>query len=211
MDQYEYLQFFCGGCCIFSVLFFITMSLLAIFIGRLRAEAGLPLPRKRTGYASMIRDVQSRHRWRLLKRREQRREQLAERRHQELLHAIRISGAVSQLTPTEFEVFVGTLFENFGCTVEHTGKGGDGGIDLRVRGPNGKPGLVQCKQYAPDHPVGAPTVRNLRGAMAREGIDLGFLVTTSTFTQPAREEAEGSGIYLFDAEKLNNLREKFGA
>jgi len=100
------------------------------------------------------------------------------------------------------------LFEGFGCEVEHTGKVNDGGVDLVVI-KNGKRGVVQCKQYTPENKVGSPTVRDLRGTMVRERAALGFLVTTSTFSRQAIEEAAyAPKITLLDVEKLQQLAEQ---
>jgi hypothetical protein len=128
-----------------------------------------------------------------------------QRSKQRYLDAIIATSDVRDLSPQQFERYVGMLFEAFGCNVLHTGRSNDGGIDLIVN-KNGKRGVVQCKQYAPDHKVGSPTVRDLRGAMVRESADLGFLVTTSTFTKNAVQESTyAPRIILFDAEKLNRL------
>jgi len=112
------------------------------------------------------------------------------------------------LTPVGFEKYVGALLRRAGFEVEHAGRSGDGGIDLWIQ-LNGKRGIVQCKLYDPERKVGSPEVRNLCGAMAREGVSRAFLVTNTTFTGPAIEEAAKSGIHLFDGEKLADLEQQF--
>ena len=50
--------------------------------------------------------------------------------------------------------------------------------------------IFECKRYA--NPVGAPLIRNFRGAM--EGrVTHGIFVTTSTFTNEAQKEANRPG------------------
>ncbi|MBN1261111.1 MAG: restriction endonuclease [Anaerolineae bacterium] len=112
-----------------------------------------------------------------------------------------------RLSPTEFELYIGALFQKFGCDVLHTGKTADGGVDLIVE-KNGRRGLVQCKRYT--NPVGASAIRDFRGAMVRERVDLGFFVTTSRFTANARREAEDFSptIVLYDAAKLAQLSDE---
>lgn len=98
--------------------------------------------------------------------------------------------------------------------VEVTGKSGDGGIDghgiVRVAGLLSFPVIFQAKKYAGT--VGANEVRNLRGAMVGRA-DKALLITTGTFTTPARVEATRDGappIDLVDgdalAEMLKTLR-----
>jgi len=113
------------------------------------------------------------------------------------------------LTPLGFEKYVGALLRRAGFDVEHAGRSGDGGIDLWIQ-LNGKRGIVQCKLYDHERKVGSPAVRNLHGAMAREGVARAFLVTNTTFTRPAIEEAAIAGIHLFDGKKLEDLERRFG-
>ena len=62
-------------------------------------------------------------------------------------------------------------------------------MDLTLR-RDGQATLVQCKRWK-QAKVGAPTVRELRGAVARDGAAGGIFVTCGQFTQEARTEAQG--------------------
>ncbi len=111
------------------------------------------------------------------------------------------------LPPAGFEAVCRRLLLESGFeTVEVTGRSGDGGIDghgillmnpfvsFRV--------LFQCKRYG--HPVTPEKVRDFRGAMTGRA-DKGIILTTSSFTRDAREEATRDGappIELVDADKL---------
>jgi restriction system protein len=53
--------------------------------------------------------------------------------------------------------------------------------------------------------VGVREVRELRGVMAQHGIARGQFVTTSDFSQDAREFAEANGIGLHDVDGLLRL------
>lgn len=94
------------------------------------------------------------------------------------------------MTWQEFELLVGEAYRHQGYRVEETGGGGpDGGVDLTLR-RNGETALVQCKRWKQTK-VGAPTVRELRGAVARDGAERGIFVTCGEFTAEAVAEAKG--------------------
>lgn len=101
----------------------------------------------------------------------------------------------------EFELLVGEALRRRGYAVRETGKNGpDGGIDLIAR-KDGETYVVQCKQWRSVQ-VGVPVVRELYGAMAAEGAVGGFVVTSGTFTKPARDFAAGRNVQLIDGPVL---------
>lgn len=106
---------------------------------------------------------------------------------------------IKSLDPIDFERFVGDLFEHMGYTVQTTARTGDEGIDLYLRKGN-KTAIVQCKRY--DGTVGQSVVRDLRGAMVHSGADEAYLVTTGTFSLPARSWATSESIHLIDGNEL---------
>jgi HJR/Mrr/RecB family endonuclease len=133
----------------------------------------------------------------------------AQRRHR----VMAIVRNLNRLDPTEFEEYVGMLFKEADYIVRHTGQAGDRGIDLVVIHPDGTPCVVQCKRYS--HPVGPATIRELYGAMMRDDIKTGYLVTTSRFTKGARQEAQdisrnGHKIRLVDGDLLARKIRKLG-
>ena len=92
--------------------------------------------------------------------------------------------------------------------VEITGRTGDGGIDgmgvLRLNLLSFHV-LFQCKRWKA--PIGAPIVRDFRGAMVGRA-DKGLILTTSNFTADARREATRDGapaIDLVDGDTLCDL------
>ena len=113
------------------------------------------------------------------------------------------------ISPDAFERLCQRILRESGFTkVEVTGRSGDGGIDgagvLRVN-------LIsfhvrfQCKRYAGS--VGAPEIRNFRGAMVGRA-DKGLFITTGGFTRDAEREAVRDGapaIDLIDGMDLCNL------
>ncbi len=87
-----------------------------------------------------------------------------------------------------------------------TGRTGDGGIDGTIR--EDKLGLdevyVQAKKYAADKFVGPGDLRNFAGAIDAAGTSKGVFVTTSGFTDAAREYVSRSPkrIVLIDGRDL---------
>jgi len=94
---------------------------------------------------------------------------------------------ICALTPSEFEQYVAILFEKAGYHVRQTGGSGDHGVDLELRRGRAT-GIVQCKRY--EDAVGPSTIRELIGTMTNAGARRGFLITTSSFTEGARREAQ---------------------
>ena len=106
---------------------------------------------------------------------------------------------VRQVSPDAFERLCQLILRESGFTkVEVTGRSGDGGIDgagvLRVN-------LIsfhvrfQCKRYAGS--VGAPEIRDFRGAMVGRA-DKGLFITTGAFTREAEREAVRDGAPAID-------------
>ena len=111
---------------------------------------------------------------------------------------------VNSMTWQDFERLVGEAFRQRGYKVQETGGGGaDNGIDLQLQ-RDGERHLVQCKQWRAQR-VGVEVVRELYGAMAAQGAAGGWVVTSGTFTGPAREFAQGRNIELVDGDALVNL------
>lgn len=118
------------------------------------------------------------------------------------------------IPPAAFERLCQRMLREKGfAKVEVTGKSGDGGIDgtgvLRVNLLSFHV-LFQCKRYSGS--VGAPTVRDFRGAMVGRA-DKGLIITTGTFTADARREAVRDGapaIDLIDGAGLCELLKDLG-
>jgi restriction system protein len=114
---------------------------------------------------------------------------------------------ISGMSWREFELLIAEAFRRKGYTVrDQGGQGPDGGIDLVVL--KGKERfLVQCKQWRALK-VGVTVVRELFGVMSAEGATGGFVVTSGTFTEDAREFAKGRNIKLIDGPALQQLLEQ---
>ncbi len=98
-------------------------------------------------------------------------------------------------SPAFFEQLIVDLLVAMGYGGSHKdaaaqlGRSGDGGVDGIVN--EDRLGLdriyVQAKRYAPGSPVGRPDVNGFVGSLVGLGATKGVFVTTSTFSQPARD------------------------
>jgi HJR/Mrr/RecB family endonuclease len=98
-----------------------------------------------------------------------------------------------RLDGTSFEIAFERLLKKRGYKVIHTGKSGDGGVDLRLR-VDSKEIIVQCKAYGT--PVGPAAVRDLYGTIMHEGASHAWLVSTNGFSKKAKDFARGKDIDL---------------
>lgn len=125
-----------------------------------------------------------------------------------------------EVTPATFEHMMVELLIAMGYgggrreMGEALGRSGDGGIDGVVK--EDSLGLevvyLQAKRYAADHAVGAPDINAFVGALIGRRATKGVFVTTSSFTQPAREYADRvpHRIVLIDGPRLASLMVAYG-
>jgi len=114
---------------------------------------------------------------------------------------------VEEMSPDAFERLTQRMLRESGFVhVEITGRTGDGGIDgkgiARINGLMSFHIAFQCKKYKGS--VGAPEIRNFRGAIVGRA-DRGMFITTGSFTKAAIEEANRDGaapIDLVDGDQL---------
>ncbi|WP_348763861.1 restriction endonuclease [Hyphomonas atlantica] len=123
-------------------------------------------------------------------------------------------------TPTFFEALIVDLLLAMGYGGSHEnaalrlGKSGDGGIDGIV--DEDRLGLdriyVQAKRYAVDSTIGRPAIQGFVGSLVGFGASKGVFVTTSSFSQHARDYAAGlqQRIILIDGTRLAELMIEFG-
>lgn len=119
------------------------------------------------------------------------------------------AASISALSPTEFERYVGLLFKKQNYHVKHIGGKGDRGVDLRIEKEKDR-AVVQCKCYRVDRPIGPDIIRELHGTLARERAARAYLVTTSSFTPGAIQEAQAANIILIDGKRLAAKAKQLG-
>ncbi|KOF16999.1 restriction endonuclease [Ensifer adhaerens] len=118
-------------------------------------------------------------------------------------------------SPTFFEQLIVDLLVSMGYGGSHKnaaaqlGRTGDGGVDGIVN--EDRLGLdriyVQAKRYAPGNPVGRPDANGFVGSLVGLGATKGVFVTTSTFSQPARDYVKhlAQRVILIDGQELTDL------
>jgi Holliday junction resolvasome RuvABC ATP-dependent DNA helicase subunit len=124
-----------------------------------------------------------------------------------------VSDNLQNLSGQDFEKLIETLLTRIGFQAEMTKTTGDGGIDIIAKLDKpifGGLYLFQCKRFAPDNLVGAPTVRDFYGAVTADRAVKGILITTSDFTAQAREFAQRVGVELIDITQLQKLFVEYG-
>jgi restriction system protein len=122
-----------------------------------------------------------------------------------LSEAKEIAGSADlvDLSWEDFEHLVGEAFRECGFSVSETALGPDGGVDLELH-KDGELHLVQCKRWRA-RKVGVEIVRELYGVMSARGAVGGYVVSSGTFSQDARNFAKGRNIELWDGSKLKAI------
>ena len=123
-----------------------------------------------------------------------------------------ISAGMKSVSPSNFEHLVVKLLSRMGYgDGERVGKSGDQGIDgILSKDPLELENVyVQAKQYKNTN-VGSPDIRSFAGSLDAKGANKGVFITTSDFTQQAKQNAEdiskGSKlIHLINGDKLAEL------
>ena len=103
---------------------------------------------------------------------------------------------VLNLSPYEYEEYIAEQLRQEGFTdVDTTPKSGDFGADVLARDGD-RTVCVQCKRYAPGHPVGVKAVQEIYSAKDYYGCDDAYLYTTSDYTKAAVDMANELGVKL---------------
>jgi restriction system protein len=107
-----------------------------------------------------------------------------------LLERLRVQPElVYQISSRQFEEITAEIFTRLGYAVELTPRSKDGGVDIFLAQKTDLGSFlyfVECKQYAPNRPVGIGLVNALVGVVERGRATAGLMITTSRFTSPAR-------------------------
>jgi len=117
-----------------------------------------------------------------------------------------LSTNLMNLSPTEFEQLIATLFQKMGLETELTKASHDGGIDCIAydRHPIlGGELIIQVKRYR--HTVSVSVVRDLFGAVQDRRAMKGILVTTSGYGSDAHKFVADKPLQLIDGPMLVNL------
>lgn len=101
-----------------------------------------------------------------------------------------------------FEDLSAAYYQEKGIRAELTKLGADGGVDIKLfQDDSGRPtSIVQCKAWRSQ--VGVKPIREFLGVMTHEKISKGFYMTSSSYTQEAKEIAQANKITLIDGKML---------
>ncbi len=84
-----------------------------------------------------------------------------------------------------------------------SGGAGDLGADVLAKRPDGRTIVVQCKRYSEHRSVSSPDMQKFLGTCFHEhGADEAWFVTTTRFSQPARDLGRRRGVRLVDRREL---------
>lgn len=110
-------------------------------------------------------------------------------------------------SPIEFEHVTAEIFRQLGFDAKVTPASADEGLDVFLSRNGTKIG-VQCKQYK--KAIGPGPIREFAGSLAAAGLGEGYFVTTSDFTDAAKQAAQKSRlrIHLLSGEKIGELRNR---
>ena len=113
---------------------------------------------------------------------------------------------IRNMTPREFELFVGEIFESLGFTVRVTKATRDGGSDIIATKADPFPFtlIVECKHWGEKHKVDVSVVRSLYGVQTAMQANQSVVVTSTRFTRDARKFAESRNtmMQLWDIDDL---------
>jgi restriction endonuclease Mrr len=140
------------------------------------------------------REAAGRYREELRKQRAQEEEE-KKKRFKETIRQNTFMNRLNQMNGIEFERFMAELFRTKGYSkAQMTPGSGDQGVDLVLTAEDRKI-VVQLKRQA--NPVGNKAVHQAHFGMSYYDADEAWVVTTSSFTQRAREAANKVGVALY--------------
>ena len=136
--------------------------------------------------------------------------------HEDML-SDEILDSIKSISPASFERIVVALLSRMGYgSGQAIGRSGDQGIDgiLNQDTLGLEKVYIQAKRYAAAQ-VGEPEIRNFSGSLDPYGATKGVFITTSTFSQSARQTAQnisrsGKFIRLIDGQELAALMIRHG-
>lgn len=114
---------------------------------------------------------------------------------------------VRRMNWREFEHFLGDLFRRLGYEATVTQASGDFGVDVLVTAPDGTKIAVQAKHWKSEY-VGVQPVLKTVGGAAHYGCQQAIIVTTSGYTDAARQASRTTGVELWGPEEIADLMER---
>jgi len=111
---------------------------------------------------------------------------------------------LQELSWNEFRDYIICLFEKLGYSLDGNAGPSDKRADLKLKNNTGT-SLVCCKKYYVKK-IPLSMVFEFYMSMIREpALELGYFITTGTFTREARDYAEGKPLILIDGDRLRDF------
>lgn len=115
---------------------------------------------------------------------------------------------IDRMDGREFELFLEEVFTALGYTVTVTPASRDFGADLLLETPDGWSIAVQAKRY--EKVVGLEAVQQVAASVPYYGVNEGWVVTNSSYTDSAYELAEPNQVRLIARTELEQLLKQAG-
>lgn len=116
---------------------------------------------------------------------------------------------IENMSPRDFELFVGNIFTKFGYSVKITPQTRDGGQDIIATKADPIPFtlIIECKHWGMNHKVDVSVVRGVFGVQTAMQANQSVIVTSSKFTKDAKKFAEDRKnlMALWDVDDLLKL------
>ena len=131
----------------------------------------------------------------------------------QLLARLQNMKKATDLEPVMLKLLQNMGYQGANSSSAVTPKANDGGIDCIInRDPLGlSKVLVQVKRYASDNIVDRPKIQAFYGALhTTYHMDRGIFITTSDFSESAKEIARQNNIILINGDKLADLMIQYG-
>ncbi len=127
------------------------------------------------------------------------RKKLELQQFERMLKRSRGKHSLDKMTGIEFESYLSTLFSEKGCVIEKTPDTRDFGADL-VLERFGQKTVVQAKRTKAA--VGIKAIQEISSARSWYNAERAIVITSSTFTKPAKDLANRVGVELWDRKRL---------
>ncbi|MCT4782937.1 MULTISPECIES: restriction endonuclease [Exiguobacterium] len=115
---------------------------------------------------------------------------------------------IDRMDGREFELFLEDVFHALGYKVTVTPASRDFGADLLLETPDGWSIAVQAKRY--EKVVGLEAVQQVAAAVPYYGVNEGWVVTNSSYTDSAYELAAPNQVRLIARSELEQLLKEAG-
>lgn len=111
---------------------------------------------------------------------------------------------IDRMNPFKFEEYICKIYQQLGYNAKCTPKGKDYGADVLIQN-GGYKAAIQVKRYNIKHATGIKAVQEVIAALPYYNVQNGIVITTSYFTQAAKNLAESADIELIDRDKLKEI------